>query len=106
MNMVLATPLEVIGAASVAERARADAILDRILPISDRATGLRNDPRIATTLARYDLQSIRAPTLVISLRDDLYGTFAGAQYTAQNIRGARFIGYEQGGHVLSRTMMT
>lgn len=99
MSLVLATPVEVIEAASAAERERAETILEQILPISDRAAGLRNDARIATALDRYDLESIRAPTLVISLRDDLYGTFASAEYTAQNIRGARFVGYERGGHI-------
>jgi pimeloyl-ACP methyl ester carboxylesterase len=99
MSLVLATPVEVIKAASAAERERAETILEQILPISDRAAGLRNDARIATALDRYDLESIRAPTLIISLRDDLYGTFTGAEYTAQNIRGSRFVGYERGGHV-------
>ena len=99
MSLVLATPVEVIEAASAAERERAGTLLEQILPISDRAAGLRNDGRIATALERYDLESIRAPALVISLRDDLYGTFAGAEYTAKSIRGARFVGYERGGHV-------
>jgi pimeloyl-ACP methyl ester carboxylesterase len=99
MSLVLATPVEVIEASSAAERERAKTILEQILPISDRADGLRNDARIATALERYDLESIRAPTLVISLRDDLYGTFTGAEYTAQHIPGARFVGYERGGHI-------
>ena len=38
------------------------------------------------------------PTLVISARDDLYGTYASAQYTAARIAGAKFIGFEDGGH--------
>ena len=99
MSLVLATPVEVIETASAAERERAEAMLEQILPISDRTAGLRNDARVATALDRYDLESIHAPTLVISLRDDLYGTFAGAEYSARNIRGARFVGYERGGHV-------
>jgi 2-hydroxy-6-oxonona-2,4-dienedioate hydrolase len=99
VKMVLATPPAVLAAASSTEQARANDILDRILPISARADGLRNDSRIATTLVRYDLESIRAPTLVISLRDDLFNTFAGAHYTAQSIRGAKFIGYDEGGHI-------
>lgn len=38
------------------------------------------------------------PTLIISARDDRYGTFASAQYTAGQIAGATFIGFDQGGH--------
>ena len=38
------------------------------------------------------------PTLIISARDDRYGTFASAQYTASQIAGAEFIGFGSGGH--------
>jgi pimeloyl-ACP methyl ester carboxylesterase len=39
------------------------------------------------------------PTLVISARDDFYGTYASSLYTAQHISGARFLGLEDGGHL-------
>ncbi len=99
VERVLATPADVLAEASPGEQARADEVLRSILPLSSRAAGLRNDGLIAASLTRYDLESIRAPTLVISVRDDLYGTFAGAQYTAQHIPDARFVGYERGGHL-------
>jgi pimeloyl-ACP methyl ester carboxylesterase len=99
IKRILATPPGLVMNASPSERSRIDEILRSVLPISKRAAGLKNDARIAGSLVRYELESIQAPTLVISLRDDLYGTFAGAQYTAQHIPGARFIGYERGGHL-------
>jgi pimeloyl-ACP methyl ester carboxylesterase len=99
IERVLGTPRAVLAAASSSEQERIDEVLSSILPLSTRAAGLRNDALIAGSLTRYDLEAIRAPTLVVSLRDDLYGTFAGAQYTARHIPGARFIGYEQGGHL-------
>ena len=99
IRMVLATPVEDFVAASAEEQARARAVLDRILPISARVQGLRNDARLAGNPPRYALEAIRAPTLVMSVRDDLYGTYAAARYTAEHIGGARFIGYERGGHV-------
>jgi 2-hydroxy-6-oxonona-2,4-dienedioate hydrolase len=40
------------------------------------------------------------PTLVITACDDGYGTFGGAEFTAKTIRGARFIGFQTGGHLL------
>jgi 2-hydroxy-6-oxonona-2,4-dienedioate hydrolase len=43
---------------------------------------------------------VRAPTLAISARDDAFGTYAGAKYTASRIAGAKFIGFEDGGHLL------
>lgn len=99
IEKVLATPPAVLLEASASEQARIDELLQSILPLSSRAAGLRNDALVAGSLTRYDLEAIRAPALVVSVRDDLYGTFAGAQYTAQHIPGARFIGYEQGGHL-------
>jgi hypothetical protein len=35
----------------------------------------------------------------MSVEDDLFNTYAGARYTAEHIRGARFIGYPTGGHL-------
>jgi 2-hydroxy-6-oxonona-2,4-dienedioate hydrolase len=96
---VLATPPALVAAASPAEQARVDAMIDSILPVSARADGLRNETRIATHLQPYALEAIRAPTLLISARDDGYGTYASAEYTASRIAGARFIGFEQGGHL-------
>lgn len=97
---VLATPPELIQAASEPERSRANAMAEHVLPVSARAAGLLDDTRLGKGLKPYPLESIWAPTLAISARDDGFGTFAGAQYTASRIPGARFIGYEQGGHLL------
>jgi 2-hydroxy-6-oxonona-2,4-dienedioate hydrolase len=99
IEKVLSTPPVVLVDASSDERARVDEVLGSILPLSNRIAGLRNDGLVAASLTRYDLESIRAPTLVVSVRDDLYGTFASAQYTARHIKDARFIGYQEGGHL-------
>jgi 2-hydroxy-6-oxonona-2,4-dienedioate hydrolase len=97
---VLATPPELVAAASEQERVRVNDLAERILPVSRRAAGLRDDTRLGKSLGPYALESIRAPTLVISARDDGFGTYAAAQYTASRIPGARFIGFDRGGHLL------
>jgi pimeloyl-ACP methyl ester carboxylesterase len=97
---VLATPPEQVAAATEQERARVNDLAERILPVSTRATGLRDDTRLGKSLGPYALASIRVPTLVVSARDDGFGTYAGAQYTASRIPGARFIGFDAGGHLL------
>ena len=97
---LLGTPPEVVQRADATERARVDAILDEILPVSDRRLGLLNDAIVTTTITRYALERVSAPTLTISAADDLYGTYDAARYTAEQIRGARFVGYPDGGHVL------
>ena len=59
---------------------------------------MHSDTDVGKHLVPSPLESIRAPTLVISARDDRYGTYASAQYTAGRIPGAKFIGFDDGGH--------
>lgn len=98
IETVLATPPELLRTAGAAEQERVNAMLDTILPVSARAQGLRSDTAMGKNLTRTALESIRAPTLIISARDDRYGTYASAAYTASQIPGARFIGFAKGGH--------
>lgn len=95
---ILATPPEVV-AASPGEQARAAQMLELILPVSPRRKGLLNDARVTSSLSRYRLEQVAAPTLAISAADDLFGTFDGARYSAEHIPDARFIGYRSGGHL-------
>jgi len=78
IKVVLATPPELLQKASPQERARVDAMLEHILPVSLRAEGLRSDTAVGKHLSPSPLGSIRVPTLVISARDDRYGTYASA----------------------------
>lgn len=97
---VLATPPDLVAAASTQERARIEALIDNILPVSTRVAGLRDDTRLGKRLGPYDLGAVRAPTLLISARDDGFGTYASTEYTANQIPGASFVGFEKGGHLL------
>ncbi len=97
---LLATAPEQVAAASAAERARVNDLADRILPVSARAAGLIDDTRLGKRLGPFALASIGVPTLVVSARDDGFGTYAAAQYTASRIPGATFIGFDDGGHLL------
>ena len=54
-----------------------------VLPVSRRVNGIANDG--ATQIARWPLERVKAPALVISAEDDLYGTLPCARYTAQQI---------------------
>jgi pimeloyl-ACP methyl ester carboxylesterase len=83
---------------SAPEQTRVNAMLDHILPVSARAEGLKIDSAVGKRLGLSPLAAVRAPTLVVSARDDRYGTYASAQYTAGQIAGAQFIGFDQGGH--------
>ena len=99
IKYVLATPPEQVSVASPQERLRINNILDHILPVSARAAGLRSDSVLGKSLGPSFLSSVRAPTLIISVRDDGFGTYTSAEYTASQIKGAKFVGFEHGGHV-------
>jgi pimeloyl-ACP methyl ester carboxylesterase len=99
-SLVLATPAAAYDHADAAERQRADALMAAILPVSARRLGLLHDSAQTTAAARVALESIRAPTLCISARDDGFGTWASARYTAAHVPGARFVGFDDGGHLL------
>ena len=98
VKVVLATPPELLTTASPGERARVNAMLDNILPVSLRAEGLISDTAVGKHLEPAPLESVHAPTLIISALDDRYGTYATAKYTASRIPGAKFVGFDQGGH--------
>ncbi|MEP7116000.1 MAG: alpha/beta hydrolase [Acidobacteriota bacterium] len=98
IGTVLATPPELLAGASPRERARVMAMVRHILPVSARTAGLRSDTAAGKHLAPAALGAVRAPTLVISARDDRYGTYASAEFTAHGIAGATFVGFETGGH--------
>jgi 2-hydroxy-6-oxonona-2,4-dienedioate hydrolase len=99
IKYVLATPPEQVSTASAQERARIHAILGQILPVTKRAAGLRSDSVLGKSLGPSELSKVRAPTLVVSVRDDGFGTYASSEYTASQIKGAKFLGFEHGGHV-------
>lgn len=99
IRTIFATPPAVVENASADERARVAQVIERILPISPRRLGLLNDTAVTSSLPRYELERIAVPTLIMSVADDLYGTFDGARYSAEHIPRARFIGYPSGGHL-------
>ncbi len=99
VESILGTPLGDVESASPEDQQRTYAMLDLIQPVSRRQQGLRNEGAIAQSLRRYELEKIAVPTLVASIEDDRYLTYAPARYTAAHIPGARFVGYPRGGHM-------
>lgn len=96
---LLATPPDIIRRATPQERARVRQIRRHILPVSRRRPGLLNDAAVVSSIPPYPLERIGAPTLAISVADDLFGTWEAARHAAAYIPGARFRGYTSGGHV-------
>jgi pimeloyl-ACP methyl ester carboxylesterase len=67
-------------------------------PLSARMRGINIDSM--GDLHDRPLEHVRAPTLVISARDDLFNTAPAAEYTASRIPNAELVLYESGGHLL------
>lgn len=99
VESILATPPALVHAASADERKRVESLLTQILPVSARRLGLLNDARIVSTAPRYPLDRVRAPALVVSAKDDGFGTWLAASDAARQLRDVRFVGFEEGGHV-------
>ena len=97
MEALIGVPIDELRGASAAEQARIDGMLQLALPASERAAGVRND--IAFDFRRDDLEQITAPTLLISVATDLFGTLDIARYTAGEIPDARLLTYPDGGHL-------
>jgi 2-hydroxy-6-oxonona-2,4-dienedioate hydrolase len=101
ITTLLATPPEVQARMTPADRERIYSFMQTILPVDSRRAGILNDAHVVPSQGRFPLEEVRVPTLVISARDDLYNTYPAAEYTARHIPGARFVGYEEGGHALA-----
>jgi pimeloyl-ACP methyl ester carboxylesterase len=99
-RVVLATDPALVASASREEQAEVAMVMEHILPVSPRRIGLINESKVMSSLERYALERIGAPTLAISAQDDLYDTYDAARYTASQIPRARFLGYPTGGHLL------
>jgi pimeloyl-ACP methyl ester carboxylesterase len=96
---VFATDRALIEAADPEERARLDALLAMILPISPRADGLLLDAQNTASPPEIDLSDIRAPTFIASAEDDHYRTADSARLLAHGIAGAELLITPDGGHV-------
>jgi pimeloyl-ACP methyl ester carboxylesterase len=99
-QVMLGIPEGVVEKANPDEQERASQVLYHLLPFSQRLPGVLNDALITPFLPRYELERIEAPTLILGVADDLYGTYDGALYSAEHIPHARFIGYPSGGHAM------
>jgi 2-hydroxy-6-oxonona-2,4-dienedioate hydrolase len=99
-RVILATDPTLVASASREEQAYVAMMMEHILPVSSRRIGLLNEAKVMSSLERYALERITAPTLAISAQDDFYETYESARYTAAQIPRARFLGYPTGGHLL------
>jgi pimeloyl-ACP methyl ester carboxylesterase len=99
IGFILATDPALLDQVPTAERRRAYAILDQILPISRRWRGMLNDAKLAGHPARVEFSRLRLPLLLLSAADDRFGTAPTAKSIAKRVPGSRLIIYPRGGHI-------
>jgi pimeloyl-ACP methyl ester carboxylesterase len=75
-------------------------MVDAFQPVTDRFDGLQNEGAAIDPDARYRLETITIPTLVVHARDDHINPFSFGEYTAAHIPGAQFLPLDTGGHLL------
>jgi pimeloyl-ACP methyl ester carboxylesterase len=85
---------------SAEDRAWVAQMVDAFQPVSRRLAGVRNEGAAIDPAARYALDQITAPTLVIHARDDGINPFAFGEFTARHLPGAEFMPLDNGGHLL------
>jgi 2-hydroxy-6-oxonona-2,4-dienedioate hydrolase len=99
VGTLLATDPALLDQVPRSERDRALRILDGMLPVSRRRRGLLNDAHLAGAPHSVDYGAIQAPTLLLSLEDDRFGTAATARYLATRVPAAELVILPRGGHV-------
>lgn len=75
-------------------------MIDAFQPVTGRIDGVRNEGAAIDPRARYLVQEITTPALVIHSKDDHINPFAFGEYTALHLRSAQFMPLTTGGHLL------
>jgi 2-hydroxy-6-oxonona-2,4-dienedioate hydrolase len=99
-RMMLGTDAAVVRVAQPSEKARIRQILDDLLPITSRLTGMQFDIQTAATHEPYPIEKIACPVLTISAEDDRFGTASRARYIAASVPDGRALIFPTGGHAL------
>ena len=99
LERLFATPARDFHAAPAEEQERLLAAMRNALPLGARRKGLRNDLAIVFSGERYELERVSAPTLVISVENDLFGIHESSRQAARRIPGARHVSFPTGGHL-------
>jgi 2-hydroxy-6-oxonona-2,4-dienedioate hydrolase len=94
----MGVPPEVEANASASEQSRVATLLESVLPLSLRIAGIKSDGE--TVLQPVPLEQIQAPTLIVTTKDDLFGTRDAAVFMEGQIPDARLVVFENGGHLL------
>jgi 2-hydroxy-6-oxonona-2,4-dienedioate hydrolase len=100
MLTVVAVPASLVPQVSDGAREDLSEAIRMILPVTLRRAGILYDANNQKSEMPYPLKTVQVPTMLISAKDDLYGTIVNARAAASAIPGARLLEFESGGHLL------
>lgn len=86
--------------ATLEEQAFIASQVEAFQPVTGRIEGVQNEAAAIDPGARYLVEEIRMPSLIIHARDDHINPFSFGEYTAQHLRDAQFLPLASGGHLL------
>ena len=95
---LVGVPPELVFSSANDEQFRVMDFIRRVEPLSLRFAGMNIDG--TANLHPLPLESVTAPTLIISSRDDLFNFTPAAKFAAARIANATLVVYETGGHLL------
>jgi pimeloyl-ACP methyl ester carboxylesterase len=76
-------------------------LIDGFFPITPKVAGIDFDLFVSNAEVNgYELEAIRAPTLLVHARDDPLASYDAAERAARRIPGARLLSLESGGHLI------
>ena len=93
-------PMRVIKKLDAQDTAWLKTLLEYVLPLQPRRTGLVNDYVQIMQLPIFPLELIQTPTLVVHAQDDSLVSIQQGRFSAENIPNARFLKFSSGGHLL------
>jgi pimeloyl-ACP methyl ester carboxylesterase len=100
-QIMLGTDAAVVGSAPPSEKARMQRILDHLLPISARSSGIEFDLQTAASPNPLALDRIACPVLAVSAEDDAFGTAERARQIAAGVQQGSAVIFPTGGHALA-----
>lgn len=99
IGTLLATDPNLLDTVPMPERERATLVLNELMPVSRRVTGMINDGRYSGTNPDIDFEKVQTPTLIISAEDDRFGTAQTARVISERISAAQLLVFPTGGHI-------
>lgn len=99
IRRLLATDPVLLGRVRAGKKRRTELILNGLMPISRKVTGLRNDGGWAGPPLPTACQNIAVATLILSCEDDLFAMAETSRLLADRISEARLVIYPDGGHI-------